>query len=246
VKQRPDNWNRVYSRVLAAEKDHGLLGRGDRVLIALSGGADSLVLLDLLSYQRGALGRKLGLTVVAGHVPGSFRGRPIAQQADLRRTCERLSVDLQVSDRRLGEEVFSDCFACSRARRRLLFDLAERCGCNKIALGHNADDLAETALLNILFAGHFAAMRPRQPLLNGRVTVIRPLSYVWKSQIAEYCAQRFGPVRQFACPGGKGSRRLLVRKLLARLEQDGSPVRANVLKAIFNPKPDYLPLRSGT
>ncbi|HTY07539.1 MAG TPA: tRNA 2-thiocytidine biosynthesis protein TtcA, partial [Candidatus Edwardsbacteria bacterium] len=80
-------------------------------------------------------------------------------------------------------------------------------------------------------------------LLKGRITVIRPLSYVWKEQIREYARQRFGAVRSFRCPGSARSKRTEIRELLAKLERGGSPVKANVLQAIFNPKPEYLPAK---
>jgi tRNA 2-thiocytidine biosynthesis protein TtcA len=239
--QRPGNWNKIYSRALAAEKAFGMLQPGDRVLAGLSGGADSLVLLDLLAHQERTLGPKLGIRVIAGHVPGRYRGRAIAPPGRLLKICDGLGIELRIAARELTDETFKDCFICARARRRLLFDLAESCGCGKIALGHNADDMVETALLNILYAGRFAAIHPRQPLLGGRVTVIRPLALVWKEQITSYCRQRFGPSRRFNCPGSAASKRIMIRKLLARLERDGSPVKASILTAISNPKPGYLP-----
>ncbi|HTY08180.1 MAG TPA: ATP-binding protein, partial [Candidatus Edwardsbacteria bacterium] len=166
MKQRPDNWNRIYSRVLEAERDFGMLRRGDRVLLGISGGSDSLVLLDLLAYQRQALSRRLGITVTAAHVPGRYRGRPIAPAARLATLCRERDIPLVVAGQELRDDTFLDCFSCARARRRILFDLAMRQGCGTLALGHNADDLAETALLNILYAGHFAALLPRQQLLK--------------------------------------------------------------------------------
>ncbi|MDI6739526.1 MAG: tRNA 2-thiocytidine biosynthesis TtcA family protein [Candidatus Edwardsbacteria bacterium] len=242
MSRRPDNWNTIYSRVLKAEHDFGMLGNGDRVLIGLSGGADSLTLLDMLARQQKILHRKLGITVVAGHVPGRYKGKPIALVATLQTIRDSLRVVLHISPGELKDDAFKDCFVCSHARRKLLFDLAESQRCNKIALGHNADDMVETALLNILYAGRFAALHPRQPLFKGKLTVIRPLSYLWKSQITGYCRQRFGKIRQFKCPGGAASKRIMIRKLLTRLEKDGSPVRANLLGAIANPKPEYLPV----
>ncbi len=243
MKQRPDSWNKIYSRVLAAERDFGLLRRGDRILLGVSGGRDSLVLLDMLAYQQRVLSRTLGLAMVAVHVPGRYHGRPIAPAAKLQALCGRLGVPFVCADQELTDDTFHDCFTCARARRKILFDLADRHGCGTIALGHNADDMVETALLNILYAGHFAALHPRQPLLDGKVTVIRPLAYVWKDQITAYCGQRFGPLRQFRCPGSARSKRIAIRALLNKLERGGAPVKANILKAITNPKPEYLPLR---
>lgn len=241
VKRRPANWNAVYSRALRAEKRFGMLEWGDRLLVAVSGGADSLALLDLLAHQARSIGPALGITLVAGHVPGRYRGRATAPRDGLRRVCDGLGIELRLASRELSDETFHDCYVCARARRAALFELARECGCNKIAMGHNADDMVETALLNILYSGHFAALHPKQPLLKGAVTVIRPLVYVWKDQINAYVGQRFPPIRRFRCPGGADSKRDAIRRLLARWQRDGSPVKANILQAISNPKPAYLP-----
>jgi tRNA 2-thiocytidine biosynthesis protein TtcA len=241
MNRRPDNWIKIYSRALAAEKEFAMLQPGDRVLIGLSGGVDSTVLLDLLAFQGKSLQSKLGIRFIAGHVPGRYRGRPVAPLSLLQRACDGLGIELRLAAQELTDETFHDCFICARARRRLLFDLADSCGCGKIALGHNADDMVETALLNMLYAGRFAALHPRQTLLGGKITVIRPLAFVWKEQITRYCRQRFGTLRRFNCPGSAASKRIMIRRLLARLERDGSPVKANMLRSITNHKTEYLP-----
>lgn len=238
----PDNWGRVYPRVIRAEKDFSQIARGDRILVALSGGSDSLVMLDILSQQHKKLARSLGISLVAGHVPGAYQGKPIAPAKKLEKICSGLAVPFVVSSSILSDDIYDDCFKCSLARRRSLYDLAEEQGCNKIALGHNADDLVETALLNIMYSGKLAAILPRQSILKGKMHIIRPLAYVWKDEIIKYSRQRFGRVKTFSCPGARDSKRLVIRRMLNRLQSDGSPVKENILKAISNPKPEYLPM----
>ena len=239
---RPDNWSRVYSRTIRAEKDFSQLEAGDRILVGISGGSDSLVLLDILAWQQAKLGRSLGISLVAGHVTGSQIGRPAASRMKLKKVCQGLGLPLALTAKPLPAEIFTDCFKCSLARRRSLFDLAEQHGCKKIALGHNADDLVETALLNMFYSGKLAAITPRQSLLAGKLQVIRPLAYVWKEDIESYCTQRFGAARPLPCPGGRDSRRMEIRRMLKRMQSGGSPVKENLLKAISNPKWEYLPL----
>ncbi|MDQ7797461.1 MAG: tRNA 2-thiocytidine biosynthesis TtcA family protein [Candidatus Edwardsbacteria bacterium] len=239
---KPDNWGRIYPRAIRAEKDFCQIERGDRILIGLSGGSDSLVMLDILSQQHKKLGRSLGISIIAGHVPGEFQGKPIAPAKKLEKICSGLEVPFVASSSPLSDDIYNDCFKCSLARRRSLFDLAEEQGCNKIALGHNADDLVETALLNIMYSGKLAAILPRQPILKGKMHIIRPLAYVWKEEIVKYSFQRFGRIKTFSCPGTKGSRRLVIRRMLTRLQSGGSPVKENILKAISNPKLEYLPM----
>jgi len=238
---KPDNWGKVYPRVIRAEKDFNQIARGDRILVALSGGSDSLVMLDILAQQHKKLGRSLGISVIAGHVPGEYKGKPIAPAKKLETICADLDVPFVASSSLLSDDIYNDCFKCSLARRKSLFDLAEEQGCNKIALGHNADDLVETALLNIMYSGKLSAILPKQSILKGKLHIIRPLAYVWKDEIVKYSRQRFGRLKTFSCPGAKNSKRLDIRKMLKRLQSDGSPVKENILKAISNPKLEYLP-----
>jgi tRNA 2-thiocytidine biosynthesis protein TtcA len=178
---------------------------------------------------------------MAGHVPGHYRGEPIASTKRLTEICAHLNLPFVTSSDSLSDDIFKDCFGCSLARRKLLFDLAEHHGCNKIALGHHADDIVETALLNILYSGKLSAILPKQPVLKGKMHIIRPLAYVWKEEIARYSKQRFGRLKTFSCPGIKDSRRQEIRKMLRWLQEGGAPVRENILRAISNPKWEYLP-----
>ncbi|MBU1355845.1 MAG: hypothetical protein KJ620_04695 [Candidatus Edwardsbacteria bacterium] len=238
---KPDNWGKVYPRVIRAEKDFCQIERSDRILVALSGGSDSLVMLDILAQQHKKLGRSLGISIIAGHVPGEYQGKPIAPLKRLEEICGAIDMPFVTFATPLSDDIFTDCFKCSLARRKSLFDLAEKNGCNKIALGHNADDIVETALLNIMYSGKLAAILPRQSIIRGKLHIIRPLAYVWKTEIMKYSRQRFGRVKTFSCPGAKDSQRLVIRNMLNRLQSDGSPVKENILKAISNPKLEYLP-----
>lgn len=218
---------------------------GDRILVGLSGGADSLALLSLLAYQHEKIGKSLKFSLIPGHIPGSYGGRPTVDQEWLKSVCRKLDMDLRLSPTRLSESIFHDCFRCSLARRKALFDLAEEHGCNKIALGHNADDLVETFLMNVFYSGRLASMAPRQSVLKGKIHLIRPLIYVWKENILSYTREAFGRVGSFRCPGGRESKRLALRRLLARLSRKNPHLKANLLKAISNPRQEYLPLPLG-
>lgn len=213
----------------------------DRILVALSGGADSLALLALLYYQHKKIGNILGFSIVPGHVPGIYRKRPVSNVDRLASICAQFGLDLRVSPARLSDDVFGDCLRCSLARRKALFDLAEAEGCDKIALGHNADDLVETFLLNILYSGRLAAISPRQPVLRGKLTLIRPLCYVWKEDITCFAATKFGRLPLYPCPGGRDSRRMAVREMLEKLAKGNPHLKGNLLRAMANPKLEYLP-----
>ncbi len=237
-----DIWKRIYPRAVRAEKDFSMLEPGDRILAAMSGGADSLGLLALMSYQYNKIGKKNALRVLPGHISGRIGGRPVADTDRLESACRALGLGLVVSEQSLPERAFSDCFLCSQVRRRMLFDLAEKHGCNKIAMGHNADDLVETFLLNAFYSGRLAALSPRQEVLRGRLSVIRPLAYVWKDDIYRFVRVAFGRVPRTSCPGARDNKRLEIRRLLARLSGGNAHLKSNLLKAMANPRLEYLPL----
>jgi len=239
-------WKNVYPRVIKAVRGYGLLEKGDRILVAVSGGSDSLLMLDMLARINGKIGRKLNLTLIAGHVPGSYGGKAIFPVTLLRDIVEAYGLQLIASSSILKDAAFKDCFNCAMARRKALFDLAERENCNKIALGHNADDLLETALLNMFYQGRFSSMSAKQTVLKGKLTLIRPLALVWKENIDWYARERFGKLPKFKCPGAKDSKRVIVKKMLKSLDKSNPDIKANILKAITNPKIDYLPIMRKT
>ena len=236
------SWSVVYPRVIKAVRGYGLLEPGDRILVAISGGSDSLVMLDMLTRINGKIGRKLDLSFVAGHVSGSYGGKEIFPVTLLREIVKAYGLQLTASSSILKDSVYSDCFNCAMARRKALFDLAELENCNKIALGHNADDLVETALLNMFYQGRFSSMSAKQTVLKEKLTLIRPLALVWKEDIDLYSRERFGRLPKFKCPGAKDSKRAFIKALVKKLEKHNPKIKANVLKAITNPKIEYLPL----
>ncbi|MBI5804575.1 tRNA 2-thiocytidine biosynthesis protein TtcA [candidate division TA06 bacterium] len=242
INPRPPGWGRLLARASRAIRGYDLLEPGDQVLVAVSGGNDSLVLLDLLAERQRKIGRKLNLTLIAGHVPGSYGGKAIFPVILLREIVEAYGLKFSVSGSVLQEAVFSDCFNCAMARRKALFDLAERENCNKIALGHNSDDLVETALLNMFYQGRFSSMSARQKVLRGKLTLIRPLALVWKEAIDLYAGERFGKLPKFKCPGSNDSKRAFVKQLVKKLEKQNPKIKANILMAITNPKMEYLPV----
>jgi len=235
-------WKKIYPRAVKAEKSFSMLEPKDRILVGLSGGGDSLTLLHLLAFQRIRIGRSLNLEIFPAHIPGIVGGRPLADVEKLSDICRHLGLELLLSKNTLSESVFQDCFRCSQARRRMLFDLAEAHGCNKIALGHNADDLVETFLLNIFYSGRLAALCPRQSVLRGSLILIRPLIYLWKSDIEDFARRHFGRVSTPTCPGAKDSRRLAIRRWLVRLSRNNRHIKRNLLKAVTNTKFEYLPV----
>jgi len=215
--------------VARACKEFNLLEEGDRVAVAVSGGKDSRSLLDLLLRYRKRV--PFSYDVVALHVVGTSAGFP-----DLTGTLEPWFRELGVEYRFVplelpsGEPLPLNCFRCSWNRRKALFLAADSLGCNKLALGHHADDAAVTALLNLLFAGRLETLEPRVTFFGGRITVIRPLIYIPAKDLATYARAAAYPSPP-DCPFRTDSHRRKIEDFLRSLGPHQQRVRANIWRA---------------
>lgn len=211
-------------------KEFGLLEEGDRVAVALSGGKDSTSLLDLTLRYRERAG--FSYEVVAVHVVGTAAGFPDLTEV-LRPWLEALGVEYRFVPLELppGEPLPLTCFRCAWNRRKALFLAADALGCNKLALGHHADDAAVTALLNLLFTGRLETLEPRVPFFGGRITVIRPLIYIPAKELARYARLSGFPVAP-PCPYQPDDNRRRVAEFLRSFDgRQQEMIRANLWRA---------------
>ncbi len=210
---------KLQKRVGEAMKDFRLIERGDRILIGLSGGKDSLALLDLLGER---MARSNGyFAVEALHV----RMRNIHYASDttyLQQQCERWNIPFHCVETGFEpdrNERRTPCFLCSWHRRKVLFSLAQQLGCNKIALGHHQDDLLRTALMNLTFNGTFSTMAARMEMRKFRMTVIRPLACTPEAELRQWAAvQEYRPVEK-VCPHDTASNRTHIGTVVEALER---------------------------
>ena len=132
------------------------------------------------------------------------------------------------------------CFLCARMRRQRLYELADAENCNKIAFGHHKDDIIETFLLNIFYGREISTMLPKQSVFGGKFFLIRPLAYIFESELKAFAReQRFNVIKN-GCPTEPVSKRSYVKKLLEQLERDYRGTKENIFKSLKNVKPDYL------
>lgn len=215
-----------------ALRKYGLVVDGDYILAGLSGGKDSMALLRLLALRSRIF--KPRFRVEAAFV----RMTNIPYQNDetyLQEYAESLGVKLHIVETSFDESTdhrHTPCFLCSWNRRKALFNLAQELGCNKIALGHNLDDLMQTALMNMTFVGRFEAMTPLLQMNRMPIAIIRPLCLIREADVEEY-AQRQGFRKQLKnCPYENDSHRHDMKSIIAQLEQMNPEFSYSLLRAL--------------
>jgi tRNA 2-thiocytidine biosynthesis protein TtcA len=222
-----------------------MLAQGDRVLIGVSGGADSLTLLTLLTGP--LIFNPRPEFILAAYVDMGFDGGEGIQARQMEAFFQEKGYNYRIEKTNIGMLAHSDynrkaspCFLCSRLRRRKLFEMARELRCNKVALAHNKDDMIETFLLNVFFAREISTMIPSQSYFQGEFNLIRPLAYVEESLLKRF-AKEFGlPVLKNPCPTAETSKRKYIKDILKQMEQDNRNVKENIFKALKNVKVDYL------
>jgi len=231
-------------RVGRAIQDFRLIEDGDRILCAMSGGKDSYAMLHLLEYLRRRAPVRFELVAVT--VDQGYRGfKTEVLERYFRETgfeyhIERTNIAEVIDDTMpLGD---THCSMCARLRRGVLYRLAPDLGCNKIALGHHADDLLETLLMSQFFNGEICSMPPILRARDGRNIVIRPLCYVWEDEIVRFVAEIGFPVICCACPacGDNSLKRKQMKNLLHKLESDHAGIKSSLLKALSNIRTAHL------
>lgn len=217
--------------------DYGLIDDGDRLLIGLSGGKDSLALVELLGKR--ARIHKPHIEVVAVHVV--MKNIPYRSDLDYLRTfCTEHGVRFVVYETEFDASTDtrkSPCFLCSWHRRKALFTVAKQEGCNKIALGHHMDDILQTLLMNLTFQGSFGTMMPRLVMRKFDMTIIRPLCLVHEADLVELASFRGYRKQHKNCPYEHDSHRSPMKGILAQLEAMNPEARYSLwgsMKELFS------------
>lgn len=234
-------FRRVEEKVKKAIFEYGLIADGDRVLVGLSGGKDSLALVDLLGRRSKIFHPRFEVVVV--HVV--MANIPYRSDLDyLRSRAEAHGLPFLVHE--TGFDASTDtrkspCFLCSWTRRKALFDIAKQQNCNKIALGHHQDDILETLLMNMIHQGAIGTMPPRLKMDKFAMEIIRPLCLVEEKELT-CLAEWLGYRKQIKnCPYELGSSRSDMKEVLARLEAINPEARYSLWSSLSNIQTDYLP-----
>lgn len=223
---------RIWRNFAKGCKHYALLSDNDRILVAVSGGKDSLTLLDFLA-RRAKIYRPR-IEIVAAHV--RMANIPYetdaATLADFARARGVRLVTLEASFSIQSDSRKNVCFLCSWNRRKALFNAARQLNCNKIALGHHQDDILHTLLLNLLYEGRFSTMPVRIEMEKFPVTIIRPLGMVREADVQAYAEAQHFPQQKRLCPYEKATQRAVVRELFSKMEQINPETRFSMWNAL--------------
>ena len=220
---------------------YDMISDGDRILVGVSGGKDSLIMMWLLNERRARI--LIDYELLAVYVDLGFAD---GFSAELTSYAESCGYAIRIEQTDYGvishgpENRENPCFLCSRLRRKRLFEIAAETGCNKIALGHTKDDIIETVFINMCYAGEISTMIPKQSFFGGEFEIIRPLAYSDEDSIRRFAEESALPDFVNPCPSAKNSKRLEIKKLLQQLYQSNKKIKGNIFRSLSHVRSDYL------
>ncbi|OPY00070.1 MAG: tRNA 2-thiocytidine biosynthesis protein TtcA [Syntrophorhabdus sp. PtaB.Bin006] len=218
--------------------DYRMLKEGDKVLVAVSGGKDSLCLIKIMKERIKFV--PITYEIVACYVDMGFPWVDKEALVDYLQSESIPYVIAQPPEEWKGDSEPFGCFWCSWNRRKALFDLAHELKCNKIAFAHHMDDIIETMLLNLFFQGEIGTMQPYQEMFDGELAIIRPLAYVEEKELLRLATKLQLPVSGSDCPHGKTSKRFLVKGLITELKKHNRNVKKNIFRSLQRVREEYL------
>ena len=191
---------RLLSFVRRAVDDYKMIEDGDKIAIGISGGKDSLTLLEVMAEMRRFYPKKY--EIVAITVDMGFEGSDFSEIAEF---CRRINVEYKVVKTEIAKIIFdvrresNPCSLCAKMRRGSLHAAAQEAGCNKVALGHHYDDAIETFMMNLLFEGRLGCFSPVTYLSNRKITLIRPMIYAQEKDVQYFTRRRTLPIITTPC-----------------------------------------------
>lgn len=228
---------RLWSPFIKALKDFKMVSNGDKIAVAISGGKDSLLLAKLFQELKRISDTEFEVVFISMN--------PGFNEVNSKRLDENLE-HLQIPCIKYEDNLFEivekvskeyPCYLCAKMRRGSLYTMAEKLGCNKLALGHHFDDVIETTLINMFYAGEFKTMMPKLRSQNFNIELIRPLYYVKEKDIKKYTIYNGLNPMNCGCSvaaGRTSSKRREIKELIVSLEANDKDIKAKIFNSTRN------------
>lgn len=224
---------RILSYMRKAIEEYHMIEEGDKIAVCLSGGKDSITLLHAFKALQRFYPKKFELIAISVNPGFEFFDTDFLQKI-----CNNIQIPLFIENSNAKEIVFdirkekNPCSLCANLRRGVINSIAIREGCNKIALGHNQDDVLETFLLNLFYTGNISTFSPVSYMDRSKITLIRPLLYTPEKEIRKFIRKNNFEVMPKVCPMDGISKREDMKQLILSLTKDIPMIRANLFGAI--------------
>ena len=234
---------KIWSKFVKAIKDFNLIEDGDRIAVGVSGGKDSLLLCKLFQEMKKDRSKNFEVAFISMN-PG-FEALDMEK---FKTNLEELGIPCEVFEANVWEIAFkedpeSPCFLCAKMRRGVLYNRVEELGYNKLALGHHFDDVVETTMINMFYAGTVKTMIPKVKSTSGKMELIRPMVYIKEKDIIAYTQRNEIEAMGCGCPvesGKTDSKRKEIKNLLAKLEEQNPNVKQSIFNSMKNINLDYV------
>lgn len=234
---------KIWRKFIKAVNDFNLIEDGDRIAVGVSGGKDSLLLCKLFQELKRDKSKNFEVAFISMN-PG-FEAMDIDQ---FKKNLEILNIPCEIFDSNVWQIAFKEdpenpCFLCAKMRRGVLYKKVEELGFNKLALGHHFDDIVETALINMFYAGTIKTMIPKVPSTSGKLAVIRPMAYVKEADIISFTKRNEIKAMGCGCPVESGkvdSKRKEIKLLLKDLESKNPNIKQSIFNSLKNINIDYV------
>ena len=223
----------IIGRMRKAIEEFNMIEEGDKIAVCLSGGKDSISMLKGFKALQRFYPKKFDIIAISINPGFEFFDTNL-----LKNICQEIDVPLIIENAHIQEIVFdireekNPCSLCANLRRGIINSIANREGCNKIALGHNQDDILETFLLNLFYAGSISTISPVAYMDRSQITVIRPLIYLSEKEIRKFIRKENIKVMPKACPMDGNSKREDMKNFIFEKQKEIPMFRANLWGAI--------------
>lgn len=223
----------ILSKIRKAIEDYNMIDEGDKIAVCLSGGKDSITMLNGLKALQRFYPKHFDLIAITVNPGFENFNKDILQK-----NCDEIGVPLFIEDTQIKEIVFdvrkekNPCSLCANLRRGIINSVAQREGCNKIALGHNLDDVIETFIMNLKYAGNISTFSPKSYMDRSGITMIRPLILLTEKDTNHFVKKYNKQVMPKVCPMDENTKREDIKAEIFAWQKEIPTIKANLFGAI--------------